>query len=368
MNVPIPSCLALAFAALLGTSCTTPTPTPRFVARPEGVRITPADDHLRVEIGGRLFTEYYYTNVPRPFCYPLIGPTGAAMTRHFPMVTNAPGEQHDHRHHRSLWFAHGLVNGQDLWTERPSAGRIVHRGFAEITSGPDVGVITTFNDWLDRNGQILCTDEQTLRFYPPKDKALVLDFEITIRASRGNVTLGDTKEGTFALRVAETLRLVPPGVRGQPAQPGAGRIVLSTGETDDGPSAAAARNAKREAVTWGKRAAWCDYSGPVDGRIVGIAVLDHPGNPRHPTWWQVRDYGLLAANPFGQHDFETGTLRGAGDLTLPFGQSVSFRYRVILHEGDATQARIAERFTDYVKTTSINPGPSKPGRIPTSAP
>lgn len=354
MNLPIPSLLVLALPALVGVSCATTAPPPRFNARAEGVQITPVNDRLRVEINGRLFTEFYYTNVPRPFCYPLIGPTGVAMTRNFPM-TNAPGEEHDHPHHRSLWYAHGLVNGQDLWTERTNSGHIVHRGIAELTSGPNRGVITTLNDWVDASGKVLCTDEQTLRFYPPKDNAIALDFEITLRAARGNVTLGDTKEGTFALRVAESMRLVQPVRRGEPPRSGAGRIVLSTGETDDGASAVAARIAQREATTWGKRAAWCDYSGPVAGKIVGIAILDHPGNPRHPTWWHVRDYGLFAANPFGQHDFEKGASRGAGDFTLPFGQSVTFRYRVILHEGDATQARITQRFDDYVKTTSLNP-------------
>jgi hypothetical protein len=342
----------IAFAAFLGFSATTSS----FAQAPKvpAVHLAPHGDRLRVELNGKLFTEYYYTNVPRPFCYPLLGPTGVPMTRHFPM-TNAPGEQHDHPHHRSLWFAHSPVNGFDLWTERTNAGRIAHRGLAEITSGNEVGVLTTLNDWLAPDGKVLCSDEQTLRFYPPKDKAITLDFEITLRASRGDVTFGDSKEGSFALRIAESMRLVQPETKGEAPRPGAGRIVLSTGESDDGASAVAARIAKRETNTWGKRAAWCDYSGPVDGKIVGIAVLDHPGNPRHPTWWHVRDYGLLAANPFGQHDFENGTNRRAGELTIPSGQSVKFRYRVILHEGDEKKAHIAERFNDYVKSTSINP-------------
>jgi hypothetical protein len=351
MRTPPTPTVALAFAALLGL---TTTPAAQAQKAP-GVRISQQGDRLRVELHGRLFTEYYYTNVPRPFCYPLLGPTGAPMTRHFPM-TNAPGEQHDHRHHRSLWFAHSPVNGFDLWTERTNSGRIVHRGIAEITSGNDVGVLTTLNDWVAPDGTVLCSDEQTLRFYPPKDKAITLDFQITLRAARGAVTFGDSKEGSFALRVAESMRLVvPPGGKDEPPRSGAGRIVLSTGETDDGASAVAARIARRGTATWGKRAAWCDYSGPVDGKIVGIAVLDHPGNPRHPTWWHVRDYGLLAANPFGQHDFEKSADRRAGDLTIPSGQSVTFRYRVILHEGDEKTAKIAERFTEYVKSTLINP-------------
>jgi len=47
-----------------------------------------------------------------------------------------------------------------------------------------------------------------------------------------------------------------------------------------------------------KHADWCDYYGSIGGKTVGIAMFDHPSNPRHPTTWHVRDYGLFAANPF----------------------------------------------------------------------
>ncbi len=329
------TCLVCGAVGLLTTSCAS-TNTPA-TANPFGVRISHTNDVLRVELNGKLFTEYYYTNVPRPFCYPLLGPGGAAMTRNYPMLTNAPAEERDHPHHRSLWFAHGAVNGQDLWTERNVSGRIVHRGFTEIASGTQSGVIKTLNDWVDKQGKVLCTDEQTFRFHAPQDDVTWLDFEITLRASNGEVTLGDTKEGTFAIRLAETMRLKPNKDNvGKPT----GHIVNSAGVRDD--------------KTWGKRAAWCDYYGPVGTNLVGIAIFDHPANPRHPTWWHVRDYGLFAANPFGQHDFESMSDQRAGDLKIPAGQSVTFRYRVVLHEGDEKQGRIAERYADYVKETSTN--------------
>jgi hypothetical protein len=329
------SVLVLLVVGLLASSCAS-TSAPS-IANPFGVRISHTNDVLRVELNGKLFTEYYYTNVPRPFCYPLLGPGGAAMTRNYPMLTNAPAEERDHPHHRSLWFAHGAVNGQDLWTEQNASGRIVHRGFTEIASGTQSGVIRTLNDWVDKQGKVLCTDEETFRFHAPQDDVTWLDFEITLRASNGDVTLGDTKEGTFAIRLAETMRLKPNKDNvGKPT----GHIVNSAGVRDD--------------KTWGKRAAWCDYYGPVGTNIVGLAIFDHPANPRHPTWWHVRDYGLFAANPFGQHDFESLSDQRAGDLKIPAGQSVTFRYRVVLHEGDEKKGRIAERYADYVKETSTN--------------
>lgn len=329
--------------------CSCVVPKSVVVANPLGVRISQTNDLLRVELNGKLFTEYHYKNVPRPFCYPIIGPGGAAMTRNFPMVT-VPGEESDHPHHRSLWFSHAPVNGVDIWTGKVRSGRIVHRGFADISSGVNSGFIKTLNDWVAPDGKILCSDEQTFRFNAPTNGAITLDYEINLIASQGGVTFGDSKEGSFAIRVAESMRVLQPMKKGSPAQPGNGHIVLSTGERDNGVSAAAAKDAKRETVTWGKRAAWCDYHGPVDGKIVGFAIMDHPGNPRHPTWWHVRDYGLFAANPFGQHDFENLKDTHAGDLKIIAGQSLTFRYRVIIHEGDEKQAHIAEHYDVFAKT------------------
>jgi hypothetical protein len=294
-----------------------------------GVQITRLADRLRVEINGQLFTEYFYQDVPRPYCYPLIGPGDVAMTRNWPMK-DPPGEEHDHPHHRSLWFAHGAINGHDFWSEQKDFGKTVHEDFLEVTSGSKEGVIRERNKWVAADGTVVCTDERTLRFYNPgRANERLFDFEITLKASNGELTFGDTKEGTMAVRLAETMRLKGKGKVGK------GHIVNSAGV--------------RDGQTWGKRAEWCDYYGPVEGKTVGIAIFDHPQNPRHPTWWHVRDYGLFAANPFGQHDFESLPDKAAGNLIVPAGQSVTFRYRLYLHKGDDQQAKVAEKYKQYVK-------------------
>jgi hypothetical protein len=294
----------------------------------QGVQISQLADRLRVEINGKLFTEYFFKDTPRPYCYPLIGPGEVAMTRNWPMK-NTPDEDHDHPHHRSLWYAHGLVNGHDFWSEQKNFGKTVHDGFVEVKSGKDVGVIKERNKWVTAEGELVCTDERTLRIYNPgAAPERIIDFEITLKPAKGDLTLGDTKEGTMAVRLAETMR-----VKGKV---GKGHIVNSAGV--------------RDGETWGKRAAWCDYYGPVDDKIVGIAVFDHPQNPRHPTPWHVRDYGLFAANPFGLHDFEKLADKHAGDLVVPAGKSVTFRYRFYLHEGDEQQGKVAEKYKAYTST------------------
>ncbi len=295
-------------------------------------------DHVRVTIDGQLFTEYHFTGARRPYLYPIVGPTGAGMTRNWPMLEGVPGEETDHIHHRGLWFGHRHVNGAGFWedTAKPGTplGQIVHDGFLELKGG-EVGVIRAKNKWvLDEGGEVLCTDERTIRVQKA-GPGQALDFDITIKAGAKDVIFGDDKDGAMAIRVSETMRVEKPKVKGaKKAAPGEGHIVTSEG--------------KRDAEAWGTRAKWCDYFGPLDGKTAGVAIFDHPTNPRHPTWWHVRVYGLFAANPFGQAQFEKLPNKAAGEFKIPAGQSVTFRYRFYFHEGDAEQAKVNERYAEYV--------------------
>jgi len=112
-----------------------------------GVQITRLPDRLRIEVNGGLFCEYFFQDVPRPYFYPVIGPEDTPMTRNWPMKTT-PNEEHDHPHHRSLWYAHGKVNGHDFWSEEKDFGRIVHDKFTEIKSGKSSGTIKSTDKWI----------------------------------------------------------------------------------------------------------------------------------------------------------------------------------------------------------------------------
>jgi hypothetical protein len=291
----------------------------------DGVSVRQVGDKVRVEMGGELFTEYHYQDVSRPFLYPVLGPDGLPMTRNWPM-REVPGENQDHPHHRSLWYAHGDVNGVDLWSESSRAGRTRHMEFLKLESGPEKGVISALNRLESREGKVLGTDVRTMTFSAQGDLKII-DFDVNVLASHGDLVFGDTKEGTMAIRLAETMRLKPNQANvGKPT----GHIVNSEGVKDGD--------------TWGKRAKWVDYTGPVEGRTVGVAIFDHPENPRHPTWWHVRDYGLFAANAFGVHDFERKPA-GTGDLEIPNGESRTWRFRFVFHPGD-TEATPVERLYD----------------------
>ena len=275
-----------------------------------------------VKIDGHFFTEYLIRSGTKPILWPILGPTEKPMTRSFPMG-KTPGEKEDHPHQRSLWFTHGAVNQVDFWSESSKAGSIVHHEFVKIASGPQA-VIETRNDWLGPDGRKQCEDQRHLTFGVWGD-ARWIDFDITLHASDGPVHFGDTKEGSFGVRVAATMKV--------DAKLG-GKIVNSDGLTD--------------AAAWGKRAAWVDYCGPVDNQTVGIAIFNHPSSFRFPTYWHVRTYGLFAANPFGEKSF-SGKAGGDGAATLAAGEKLTLHYRLLFHRGTTEQAKVAEAYEEYAK-------------------
>ena len=295
------------------------------------VDVTKIDGRIRVEIDGQLFTEYIYEGYAKPILYPIIGPHRIGMTRNFPMKKNVPNEARDHPHHQSMWFTHGNVNGVDFWGIGEHCGRIVQDQLVRAQGGPQFGMIATTNQWIGPNDKLVCTDEREIRF-GSESGARMIDWKVTIYATVGDVRLGDTKEGTMGIRTHPRLRL--------------------SDDPDRGVSSVAGNAANSEGVQgrdiWGKRARWVDYWGEIGGHVVGIAIFNYPSNPRHPTWWHARSYGLVAANPFGIHNFEDKPT-GTGDMTIPAGESLTLRYRFVFHKGNLNDAGIAGRYKSYAE-------------------
>ena len=279
---------------------------------------------MRVEIAGAHFTTYHQAagEWTKPYCFPVYGAAGKRMTRVYPLGDALPDEEKDHRHHTGLWFAHGDVNGVDLWHGQGAKGGRIVQTKMSMRSGA-VGELRTENRYEDNAGKYLCSETRVLRFFAT-EHGRFLDFDVTIHADRGPVVLGDTKEGTMAIRLPATLRLEGPVARG--------RSLTSAGI--------------RGAEAWGKRAAWADYHGPVDGETVGVALFDHPSNPVHPTRWMIRAYGLFTANPFGLHHFEKKP-PGTGDVPIPAGASRTFRYRFFFHHGSPEAAGVAAEYARF---------------------
>ena len=287
-----------------------------------------SEGSLSVRVGGQLFTRYLYGSaVPKPCLYPVLGPFGQGVTRAYPQE-HVEGDSTDHVHQRSLWVAWGDMNGSDNWSEEKGSGRMVHRGFEAVESGPVFGHIASANDWVNAAGKRLLQDRLQYRFYAVPPSFRLFDLDVTFHATEGDVRFGDTKEGgMISLRVATHME----GSRG-------GRIENALG-------------AVTEAQTWGKRASWCDYSGRVGDHVVGICVFDDPSNLRYPTYWHVRDYGLMTANPFGLSFFVGG---GAdGSFVLPAGGRLQFRYRVLVHAGTACEAGVRSQYLQWTFPPSV---------------
>ena len=302
-------------------------------AKPE-LRVLPHGDHGReVRIGDASFVVLRTEDDPAaPLCYPILGPGGVAMMRRFPFE-DVKGEPQDHPHHRSLWFAHGDVNGLDFWTAKHGGPSIRCDGFVALDGPASRDTILLRDTWLDPEGKAVCSDERRLHFSCAQDDAWrAIDHAITIHANAGELRFGDTKEGTFAFRMAPGLALSGKGAHG--------RLIDSEGH--------------KGADVWGKRARWIAYDGEVEGKRVGFAMFDHPQNPRFPTWWHARDYGLAAANPFGQHDFE-GSKGKPGDFVLAADGELTLRHRIVFFRGDADREAIEHWFEEFAHATDAVP-------------
>jgi hypothetical protein len=298
------------------------------------VRVTQQEGKIRIDINGEHYSDLYYDDDGnKPYLHPLKAADGTIVSRMHPMA-DKEGELKDHPHHRGLWYSHGDVNGVDFWANEASYNR-PHKGFItlnkvlELKNGEKQGSLTALFDWKGPKGELLVQEKRHMVFHADPNLRIV-DVHVELTA-KTDVKFGDTKEGTFALRTApqfeEVTRKTP-----KTGPKRTGRLVNAEGVEGR--------------TIWGKRAPWVDYSAIVEGKKLGIAIFDHPENPKHPTFWHARNYGLFAANPFGEHDF----LRDRsldGSISLRSGESITFRYRVLIHPGDEKDANVQKLYDSY---------------------
>ncbi|MEO6597232.1 MAG: DUF6807 family protein, partial [Planctomycetota bacterium] len=164
-----------------------------------------AGDTVCVTLGGEPFADVNYRAEPRPFVFPLLGPGSVPMTRSFPMA-EAQDEERDHPHHQSLWFAHGDVSGFDFWAGQSHRERIVIDGPCEVSNDGAGARVRCRYRWLASEDTLVATELRELVFGGTPD-ARTIDIAVTLRPGSGPLVFGDTKEGTFALRVHPNLRV-----------------------------------------------------------------------------------------------------------------------------------------------------------------
>jgi hypothetical protein len=307
---------------------------------------------IDVMIDGQLFTSYKWPEgVYKPVLDPILTSSGTIITRGFPLDPR-PGERPDHRHHVGNWLNYGNVNGFDFWgnghtgERSPNGGEIKLMDVEQLLDGIGDGAMTTTASWVDPEGNELLAEKTEYHFIA--DSTIrIIDRITKLTAGDQPVSMSDTKEGMFAIRVARQLELPSDGditvldAEGNPSTVSAmsnegitGNYLSSEGRTGSG--------------VWGTRAKWMDLYGSIGDEKISLVICDHPKNPGYPTYWHARGYGLFAANPLGVKDFTDGAKEM--NFSIPSGQSVTFRYRLIISSNaHLTGAEINKLSADFTK-------------------
>ncbi|NLN75759.1 MAG: hypothetical protein GX139_05575 [Armatimonadetes bacterium] len=317
------------FATLMSATCVHALP-PGFA---QDFTYKQTDGAVDILKGSTVVARYVYKDTSRPYIYPLLSPAGLAVTRDFPMKT-VEGDQTDHPHQKSMWTAFGDVNGIDFWAESDKCGKIVQKSidFDPISVG-QYWSIHTSNDWLLPDGSKLMQDVRKIAFQSCDYGTLIVT-RLVLNASECNIKFGDSKEGFFGIRVAPSMTVTK----------GKGHILNSEGDKDND--------------AWGKRAKWVDYTGEVNGKKVGITMFDSPYNYGYPTYWHARDYGLVAANPFGGKEF-SGDAKNDSSMTIEYTNSIRFVYVTLIHDGEIDAKTLDELAEQVVGSPKEKPAESK---------
>ena len=319
------------------------------------VKADEAAHRVDVTIDGTPFTSYLWdTNQRKPVLYPLIAPDGTTVTRGYPFAMR-PGERVDHPHHAGLWFNYGNANGFDFWNksdaipvaQRPKYGTITHDHIVSVKSGKDAGELIVESTWTTGAGDKILV--QTTRYVFRRTTvggapARGVDLTVTLKAL-SPVVFHDDKEGLLGLRVAHFLESptekggVFMDAQGNPTQVAAADPAGATGvyRTSEGKTGDAA---------WGTRGAWCLLSGTTsDGKAETIAILDNKANPGYPAYWHARGYGLFGVNPLGAHIFDSKA--PAMNYSIATGDSATFKYRILIVSGTASDAEINKQASAF---------------------
>jgi hypothetical protein len=322
------------------------------------VSIAVEKDAVAFKAGGAVVAKYAVADAAaKPYLYPVLAPNGVGVTRGWPVAKGLPGEATtDHVHQKSVWFCHGDVipegvelkvksankgdRGVDFWSEaKDKDGKPRHGKIACVRVGEPVrharnhASVETRNEWLTPDGVKIMDEVRTIHFIDAAAGRLFV-FDIALKATVCPIAFGDTKEGSFGVRVHDGLR---------PSEKSGATVTTAAGVTVAPP----ARDLPPMPV-WGRPAAWIDYSGKLDDTAVGVAVFDHPKNP--PAAWHARAYGLAAANPFGRAGSGFPSQKGKDELlTIAKGGELKLKYAVYAHTGDAKTGKVAEAFADFAK-------------------
>jgi hypothetical protein len=345
------ACVAIAAVAAVAV--------PLTAATGVEVKVNEAAKRVDITIDGRPFTSYIWpSTLKKPVLYPLRTAKGTLVTRGFPLDPR-PGERVDHPHHVGMWLNHGDVNGLDFWNNSdaiPAAdagkmGTIYHRRIVEAKSGASQGELTVETAWMTPDNKQLLKETTRFVFRGGADSRTI-DRITTLTALDQKVVFKDSKEAFLGMRVTRALE--QPADKAEKFTDASGKVTAvpmldNTGVTGKYISS----EGKEGDAVWSTRGKWTLLGGMIDGEPVTLAILDHPSNVGYPTHWHARGYGLFAANPLGDKQFNEAK---DFDYTLEAGKSVTFRYRVLILGGPTTPDRIERESKAFAQEGSSPTG------------
>lgn len=282
------------------------------------VRLSQENHTLTIKIGEELFTQFNFEPDQRkPFFYPVNAPGEILCVR-----TIEPDEK-DHPHHKGIWASVDEVNHCRHWMERE---RIISRDLRILVPQGDPAIFEAEADWFDADNHSLLQQVTTIRVFSDR----LITFDIKLASWVPTVTFGDTKEGFFGVRVAESMK-----------EKSGGHVINADGKTGT-------------TACWGRPSPWVDYTGKVGDETVGITLFDHPANFR-PSRYHVRDYGLFTISPFGEGAYQTDPALAKPVTLTDQDAPLRLQYAIYVHTGDAAGADIPAAYEKFLTAVDKQP-------------
>ncbi|WP_184549187.1 PmoA family protein [Mucilaginibacter sp. FT3.2] len=314
--------------------------TSALAQKSEPVKVVQSKKENKVDIfiGNKLFTSFLYPDsLEKPVLYPLYTANGTVVTRGFPLNPKL-GDATDHPHHIGLWFNFENLNGLDFWNNSYAIPKEKKKQYGWIRTdkileakGGATGILAYHANWTDQQKNIILEETTHFEFSGTAGQRII-DRITTLKANI-DATFNDAKDGMLGLRLAHELQM--PTTEDQKFTDDKGNVTIVKGGTDkvaNGNYLTSAGKTGNDA--WSTRGVWCKVYGKMGADSVSIAIIDHPQNPNYPTFWHARGYGLFAANPLGEKIFTNG--KSAKNLHLNKGESVTFKYRIVISNGKET--------------------------------
>lgn len=281
-------------------------------------------DRLLISLENKTVAEFVFVDpkILRPYFSNLCLIDGLQVTRNHPPVEATDATDHEAMH-PGVWLGFGDINGHDFWRNK---ARIRHIRFITEPDCQNSNLsFATECEMQTSDGQTLCRLANQFRLMS-RPASWLLVWEATFQTDAQTVVFGDQEEMGFGARVATSI-----------TEKNGGQIVNSNG----------LQSARH---TWGKAAGWCDYSGKIAGKSVGITLMASPNNFRE-SWWHNRDYGVFVANPFGRQSMQQGS---TSEVKIEQGQSLTLRFGAFLHGELESEAEVISQTFDEFASAPPN--------------